>query len=138
MVMALIPPKEFKHYEELVDILSQRGMHIEDGERAKRKLAQVGYYRLSGFWYPARVIERDEQGTAIECPHLKHPKRLNEFLPNTNFNDVCNLYLLDKKLRIAMLDGLERIEIYVRSVIAHELGRGKRRKQGQVKRSQSH
>ncbi|MGR6838186.1 Abi family protein [Aliivibrio wodanis] len=128
--MALTPPKEFKHYEELVDILSQRGMHIEDGERAKRKLAQVGYYRLSGFWYPARVIERDEQGTAIECPHLKHPKRLNEFLPNTNFNDVCNLYLLDKKLRIAMLDGLERIEIFVRSVIAHELGRGKTKEAG--------
>ncbi|MEZ8857993.1 hypothetical protein AB6E16_21180 [Vibrio atlanticus] len=47
--MELIPPKEFKHYEELVDTLSQRGMIIGDDERAKRKLAQVGYYRLSGF-----------------------------------------------------------------------------------------
>ncbi|CAK3975195.1 Abi family protein [Vibrio crassostreae] len=128
--MALIPPKEFKHYEELVDTLSQRGMIIGDDERAKRKLAQVGYYRLSGFWYPAREIERDEQGTVIECPHLKRPKRLNEFLPETSFDDVFSLYLLDKKLRIAMLDGLERIEVFVRSVIAHELGRGKRKETG--------
>ncbi|MPW37327.1 Abi family protein [Vibrio sp. B1Z05] len=128
--MALIPSKEFKHYEELVETLLKRGMSIDDQSRAKRKLAQVGYYRLSGFWYPARAIERDVKGIAIECPHLKRPKRLDEFLPNTHFDDVFNLYLLDKKLRIAMLDGLERIEVFVRSVIAHELGRGKRKEAG--------
>ncbi|MBL4828637.1 MAG: Abi family protein [Aliivibrio sp.] len=131
--MALIPPKEFKHYGELVDTLSQRGMLIGDRVRTERKLAQVGYYRLSGFWYPARFIERDDQGVAIECPHLKRPKRSNEFSPDTRFEDVFNLYLLDKKLRMAMLNGLERIEIFVRSVIAHELGRGKRKEAGSGK-----
>lgn len=128
--MALVPPKEFKHYEELVETLSQRGMLIDDKERTQRKLAQVGYYRLSGFWYPARAIERDANGNAIDCPHLKRPKRHNEFSPETRFDEVFNLYLFDKKLRIAMLDGLERIEIFVRSVIAHELGRGKRKEAG--------
>lgn len=47
--MPLTPPKQFKHYEELIDILIERGMVINNRERAIRKLAQVGYYRLSGF-----------------------------------------------------------------------------------------
>ena len=128
--MALIPSKAFKHYEELVEILSQRGMLIADRERAKRKLAQVGYYRLSGFWYPARLVERDTQGAVIECAQLKRPKRLDEFSDNTHFEDVFKLYLFDKKLRLTMLDGLERIEIFVRSVIAHELGKGKTKQAG--------
>ncbi|WP_329809277.1 Abi family protein [Providencia alcalifaciens] len=33
------------------------------------------------------------------------------------------IYLFDKKLRLLMLDALERIEIHIRSVIAHEIGR---------------
>ncbi|MEF1338659.1 Abi family protein [Vibrio rotiferianus] len=128
--MAPLPPKQFKHYQELVDTLSQRGMYINDPERTKRKLAQVGYYRLSGYWYPARQLDRDGQGNAVLCPHLKRPKRLDEFMPDTHFDRVFNLYLLDKKLRLAMLDGLERIEVFVRGVIAHELGRGKRKEAG--------
>lgn len=128
--MPLTPPKQFKHYEELIDILIERGMVIDNRERAIRKLAQVGYYRLSGFWYPARVIERDESYQPIQCEHLKRPKRLNHFQQGTKFDQVFNLYLFDKKLRLAMLDGLERIEIFVRSVIAHELGRGKKKQPG--------
>ncbi|HAS8474607.1 TPA: Abi family protein [Vibrio vulnificus] len=128
--MPLTPPKQFKHYEELIDILIERGMVIDNRERAIRKLAQVGYYRLSGFWYPARVIQRDESYQPIQCEHLKRPKRLNHFQQGTEFDQVFNLYLFDKKLRLAMLDGLERIEIFVRSVIAHELGRGKKKQPG--------
>ena len=33
------------------------------------------------------------------------------------------MYLFDKKLRQLMLDAIERIEIYIRTVIAHEIGR---------------
>lgn len=128
--MSLAPPKQFKTYEELIDILIERGMVIDNRERAIRKLAQVGYYRLSGFWYPARMIECDESHKPIQCELLKRPKRLNRFQPGTEFDQVFNLYLFDKKLRLAMLDGLERIEIFVRSVIAHELGRGKKKQPG--------
>lgn len=115
------PPKPFKTYPELVDILQQRGMIIEDKARAERKLAQVGYYRLSGFSHPCREIDFDDSGKAKRCPQTGFILRLNSFLPETSFNKVFDLYLFDKRLRQAMLDAIERIEIYIRSIIAHEL-----------------
>ncbi|PMS38952.1 abortive phage infection protein, partial [Vibrio parahaemolyticus] len=60
--MALVEAKPFKEYDELVISLSGNGMLIPDTERAERKLSQVGYYRLSGFWYPCRMIEFDDDG----------------------------------------------------------------------------
>ena len=50
-------PKPHKTYEELVSLLKSRGMIIPDEERARRKFAQIGYYRLSVFWYPCRAAK---------------------------------------------------------------------------------
>lgn len=50
----LQPPKPFKTYTELVALMRQRGMQIDDLARAERKLMQIGYYRLSGYWYVCR------------------------------------------------------------------------------------
>lgn len=96
-------------------------MSVDDTERAKRKISQVGYYRLSGFWYPCRNIEFDTNGNAVK----KHGKlkRLNEFLPETDFEEIFKLYTLDKRLRFLLLDAIERIEINLKTVLAHELGR---------------
>ncbi len=55
--MQLVGAKPFKEHGELVDILIEREMEIADRDRAERKLSQVGYYRLSGIWYPFREIE---------------------------------------------------------------------------------
>lgn len=122
--------KNFKQYHELVELLIHRGMSISDQTRAKRKLAQVGYYRLSGYWYPCRELEVDDHGNVVQCPIMKRPKRLDRFISNTKFEHVFELYVFDKKLRVLMLDALERIEIYIRSVLAHELGKGKRKEPG--------
>lgn len=104
-------PKPHKEYSGLVDLLQSRGMYVSDRERAERKLAQIGYYRLSGFWYPCRIQSPD---SGI---------RLDNFQPSTDFDRVIDLYLFDKKLRFFILDAIERIEIHLRSVIAHEIGR---------------
>ena len=119
------PPKPYKSYQELLSILESRGMTIEDSTRAIRKLAQVGYYRLSGFWYPCREICFDEKGQAKKESFGSNwsLKRHDTFLSGTSFNSIFALYLLDKKLRILVFDALERIEIFTRSIIAHELGR---------------
>jgi abortive infection bacteriophage resistance protein len=111
------PPKQVKpflEYGELVDQLSARGMSIEDRERAIRKITQVGYYRLSGYWHVARRFETHEHHTRTY---------LNEFRHGTSFNAIYELYTFDKRLRLELLDALERIEVYFRTVIAHELGR---------------
>lgn len=114
-------PKPFKTYSQLVTIVESRGMLIEDSNRAERKLAQVGYYRLSGFSYPCRDFDRDSTGQVKICPKRKTPLRLNTFLPDTSFDKVFDLYLFDKQLRQIIIDAIERVEICLRSIIAHEL-----------------
>lgn len=105
--------KPHKEYSELVLLLKNRGMIIKNEEYAKRKLSQVGYYRLSGFWFSSRKTLSDGNNT----------KFVDEFLPNTSFDDIYKLYLFDKKLRLLMLDVIERLEVSIRSIIAHELGK---------------
>lgn len=97
-------------------------MQVEDAARAQRKLAQVGYYRLSGYWYVARSLIRDDQGQVLLSQVTRQPVREDRFLPGTTFNAAIDLYLFDKRLRHLMLDALERIEVNVRSVLAHEVG----------------
>ncbi|AVF37192.1 Abi family protein [Rahnella sikkimica] len=111
----MIAAKPHKEYEEQIQMLLERGMEIGDQVRAIRKLSQVGYYRLSGFWYTSKIIVSSDDGYSY---------RSDKFLENTNFEDAYKLYLFDKKLRLLMMDALERIEIHIRSVIAHEVGRG--------------
>lgn len=108
------PVKIHKEYDALIELLLSRGMDVPDHNHAIKKISQVGYYRLSGFWYPCRI------------PHItpEHVRiRLDQVRPGTNFRAVYDLYLFDKKLRLLMINALERIEVYVRSVIAHEIGR---------------
>jgi len=118
----LAPPKPFRSYSDLCALLASRGMHIADAPRTERKLSQVGYYRLSGFWYPCREFLRDSNGNVTLCTVSKKPLRQNTFTPGTAFDSVFEIYLFDKKLRQLMLDAIERVEVHVRSVIAHEVG----------------
>lgn len=102
--------KPHKEYSELVELLISRGMVINDKNYAEKKLSQVGYYRLSGFWHISRQPNQDST--------------LSEFfLENVNFDEVYKLYIFDKKLRLLLLDIIERLEINIRNIIAHELGR---------------
>ncbi len=111
-----------KSYPDLVDLLQQRGMIVTDTERAQRKLSQIGYYRLSGYWYPCRKGETDESGHYVHDQKTGLPVRKDEFQDGISFDAITDLYLFDKKLRQLMLDALERIEIHIRTVIAHEMG----------------
>lgn len=95
--------KPFLEYDELIDRLQERGMIIKDFSRARRKLIQVGYYRLSGYWFTARQFQQDQN---------RKRTYLDSFRPETTFEDVFDLYLFDKRLRIEFTDALERIEIF--------------------------
>lgn len=110
----MIAAKPHKEYDQQLELLLKRGMLVQDKERAMRKLSQVGYYRLSGFWYTSRIIRSNDVGLSY---------RSDDFLHGTSFEHAYDLYLFDKKLRLLMMDALERIEIHIRSIIAHEVGR---------------
>ena len=70
-------------------------MVIPDEEQAKRKLSQIGYYRLSGFWYPCRKGKRDEEDKYLKNPKCKLPIREDKFQEGTDFNLITDLYLFD-------------------------------------------
>jgi abortive infection bacteriophage resistance protein len=97
--------KPWKSYQEQLDQLIQRGMTVTDTGKALHYLERIGYYRLSGYWHPFR--ER---------------VALDSFKSGASFQNAVDLYVFDKKLRLLVLDALERIEIALRVDISHTLG----------------
>lgn len=118
----MLPPKPFSSYTDLVSLLIARGMKILDAKQAEKKLAEVGYYRLSGYWYPAREFLSGVDGNNLICPVSSKPLRGDNFSSGTFFTDAVELYQFDKELRLLMLDAVESLEVNFRSLIAHELG----------------
>jgi abortive infection bacteriophage resistance protein len=105
-------------FQQQLDQLKDRGMSVTDEAAALDYLERIGYYRLSGYWYPFRHFkpEQNAQTGATEV------KAQNQFIDNTQFIDAVNLYLFDKKLRLLLTDALERIEVSLRVDIAYLLG----------------
>lgn len=96
--------KPWLSYEEQADQLEERGLTF-DREDLIEHLADVGYYRLSGYWYI-----------------YKDPDDENEsFVAGTAFEKVWNLYTFDRQLRLITLDAIERAEVYMRTQLAYRL-----------------
>lgn len=110
-------PKPWKSFEDQLKLLKARGMQVDDNAAALDYLERIGYYRLSGYWYPMRQIDKEES------EHQKAPVRSDRFLPGSRFEDAVRLYVFDKKLRLLALDVLERIEMAVRADVAYVLGK---------------
>lgn len=98
--------KPFRTLEEQADIILSRGCIGEKAEIIER-LRFVNYYRFSGYLYPYRLVDPVSQ------------KKLEEFVPGTNFNAVWNTYRFDRRLRILLLDAIERIEVALRTHVAY-------------------
>lgn len=97
-------------------LLKGRGLLVDNESAALDYLARIGYYRLSGYWYPLREIDKHAS------LQLKRPVRSDHFVSGSHFEDVVKLYVFDKKLRLMALDALERIEMALRVDVAHLLG----------------
>ena len=110
-------PKRWMSFQEQLQLLKSRGMQVDDDAAALDYLERIGYYRLSGYWYPMRQIDKEASERQEE------PVRSDSFLPGSRFEDAVRLYVFDKKLRLLALDALERIEMAVRVDVAHTLGK---------------
>ncbi len=96
--------------DQQADLLIGRGMRA-DRDDLIAHLADVGYYRLSGYWYVfKRQPEPGEDGGADE-----------RFVEGTTFGDVWSLYTFDRQFRLVVLDAIERVEVYFRTQLAYEL-----------------
>lgn len=93
-------------------------MIITDRPRARRYLARIGYYRLSGYWFPFR-----QSATTTDPTGKKVDTIGDDFIAGTEFGHVVDLYVFDKKLRLLVLDAIERVEVALRVDIALRLGK---------------
>ena len=45
----------------------------------------------------------------------------HQFIPNTSFEDILELYIFDRKLRVLIIDAIERIEVALRSILTNTM-----------------
>ncbi|MCZ9292697.1 Abi family protein [Corynebacterium lehmanniae] len=113
----MVATKPFREYADLLALLADRGMRIANTEAAEKALRNIGYYRLSGYWYSFRKpLPDQEKRRGFELA------RMDEFRDGTNFDDIVRLYAHDTRLRKAALSALEPVEIWLRNAIAHTIG----------------
>lgn len=83
-----------------VKLLQARGMQ-GDPDRMARRLRYVNYYRLSAYWHTFRAPGRDD------------------LLPGTDFEVVWDRYVFDRRLRLLVMDAVERVEVALRARLAN-------------------
>ena len=88
---------------EQIDLLEGRGMTVTDKSIVENWLKSVSYYRMSGYWLP------------FENPPKVNETRSKDFIKGTTFDDVMALYIFDRKLRLTIMEAVERIEIALRA-----------------------
>lgn len=94
----LKPPTTFK---EQVQILSERGLIIEDEDFAINILSSINYYRFTAYLLPFK-----------NCA-------TNRYKSDTSFNHIYRIYEFDRKLKSLIMSAIEPIEILVRTKLAY-------------------
>ena len=104
--------KPYLSLSDQLALMKGRGMGVSDDALAQNHLEKIGYYRLSGYSYPYRESTTVSGRTVIS----------DKFRAGTTLAEVAELYVFDKKLRMLVLDAIERIEIALRVQITLALG----------------
>jgi abortive infection bacteriophage resistance protein len=84
--------------DEQIQKLAARGLVIDNQELVRERLGSIGYYRLSAYALPFQL-------------HVEG----KPFVSGTHFEDILRVYEFDRKLRLLVMDALERIEVSVRA-----------------------
>lgn len=93
--------------EDQLRMLRQRGMQVADCATAQERLLHISYYRLRAYWLPDE-LPNNEPGA-------------HRFRPGTQFETILDLYSFDRKLRLMVMDAIERVEVSLRTRWAHVL-----------------
>ncbi|KQO64525.1 Abi family protein [Curtobacterium sp. Leaf261] len=110
--------KPWLSIQDQVDGLARRGLDVGDAGAAGVLLREVGYYRLTGYLYPFRESEPvlDDRGR-------ERVRVLDSYKSRTHLDDARDLIDFDRDLRLLVLEGVERIEVALRTQLASSLGK---------------
>lgn len=86
-----------------IQLLKDRGMHIDNDDKAKEFLLDIGYYRLGFYWH---YFEADQNH------NLRH---------GVSLNDIIKLYYFDVDLRNLLGRYLYRIEVHFRTQVVYHV-----------------
>lgn len=100
----LVYDKPPKSLDALADQLADRGLTLPNRDRTIRYLRHIGYFRLSPYTIPFQHGGPD---------HL--------IRAGTTFDDVLDLYVFDRALRLLVMDALERVEVAVRAALTDHM-----------------
>ena len=82
-----------------IALLKSRGLAFRDKNKAAHYLSNISYYRLRAYTYP---FQEDTEND-------------HSFKEGIFFEDIIELYVFDRKLRILVFDAIEKIEIALRT-----------------------
>lgn len=92
--------------DDQLDRLGSRGVIIQDRDVARHYLSYISYYRFCGY-----AIEFEGELVNGE----------KQYRNSTTFEQILDCYVFDRKLRLLVIDAIERIEIAIRAVMVNEL-----------------
>ncbi len=98
--------KTFKTLDEQVDILKNKGLVIDDVERAKEILLRENYFFISGYRH---LFFRSNES--------------KKFIQSTNFREIYGLFNFDRQLRNIIFKNILIIENNIKSVISYNISR---------------
>jgi abortive infection bacteriophage resistance protein len=106
-----LPPIQFNKpplsLPDQLALLISRGLIVGDQAEAMHYLTHIGYYRLSGYALPFQL------GGSGAHRH--------NFEPTVTFENILDRYVFDRKLRLLVMDAVERIEISVRAALSNAI-----------------
>lgn len=98
--------KIFKNLDEQITILKDRGLVINDIEKAKNILLKENYFFLNGYRHL----------------FIKSPKD-NNFIPGTTFEELYAMFVFDRRVRNIFFKNLLIIENNIKSLISYQLSK---------------
>ncbi|KQG97393.1 hypothetical protein APC57_02175 [Acinetobacter baumannii] len=95
---------------DLITKITNRGLDCSNHALTEQSLKYIGYYRLRGYFYPFYKMDISQRkATPIE------PK---SFVPNVKLENILDLYEFDRKLRLIILEEIQKVEVALRTCLS--------------------
>lgn len=108
-------PKTWQSYNDQVEILLSRGLVISDRALALDYLERIGYYRLSGYWFPfweltglcCQLTQEFKKPDKVKAARIRTdrfieglPSRTQSIFMSSTKNCECSLLMPSSALRL--------------------------------------